>query len=770
MSAERGRAATSVLRAEALTKRLGGRDILRGVTVEVHAGEVVGLLGPNGAGKTTTFYCIVGLHAARRRHACCSTARRHRASRCTSAPGMGISYLPQEPSVFRKLTVEENLLAILETLPLTPRGAQRAPGRACSRSSASRTWRRTRPTRCRAASGGASRSRRALVTAPTFMLLDEPFAGIDPIAVLDIQSIITQLRERGIGVLITDHNVRETLGICDRAYILSGGVILEEGTPEVIAGEPRGRASCTSENASACRCDVAWRSKPNSYQKLEPAAGDDAPAAAGDQDPAGVARRARAAGRPGAGGEPGARRGPRRPRRAGAGRGAAAHRGAAREQRRRRATRNGRSRAAERETTTELEPESGLNDDRLEGLPRPTTATTGTARRRRRPTTTTRSARAWRTRWCAPSRSPSTSSGSCSMNALDEEEQAVTALLIGNMDKDGYLQLPIEDIAFQSGKDFEVVERALRRIQELDPPGVGARDLRECLLLQLRAQGKEDSLAARDRARPSRRCSRASASTRSPRSSSVTRRGRGRRRQPHRHARAQAGAQLRRGRRPLHHARRLRAEGRRRVRRHAQRRGPAAPARELVLPPGARRRPAAATRRRYIQDKMRAAAWLIKSIQQRQRTLFMVTTSIVKFQREFLDHGIAHLKPLVLKDVAIDIGMHESTVSRATANKYVHTPQGIFELKYFFTSSLQQDRRRRGVGGERQGAHPRDHHRRGRRATRSATSTSPRCWPRRASTSPAARWPSIARSWASCRRRSAGRCTERRRRRAATRR
>ena len=248
MSAERDRAVPGTLRAEAITKRLGGRDILGGVTVEVRAGEVVGLLGPNGAGKTTTFYCLVGLMRPDGGTVLLNGADVTREPMYVRAR-QGISYLPQEPSVFRKLTVEDNLLAILETLHLTHE--ERAERLAAlleelSISHLAKSYAYT-------LSGGERRRveiSRALVTAPTFMLLDEPFAGIDPIAVLDIQAIVNQLRERGIGVLITDHNVRETLGICDRAYILNGGVILEEGAPEVIAASRRARELYLGERFS----------------------------------------------------------------------------------------------------------------------------------------------------------------------------------------------------------------------------------------------------------------------------------------------------------------------------------------------------------------------------------------------------------------------------------------------------------------------------------------------------------------------------------------
>ena len=230
MGAERGRAAAGVLRADALTKRLGGREILAGVTVEVRAGEVVGLMRPDGGA-----VMLNGRDVTRE-----PMYRRAR---------QGISYLAQEPSVFRRLTVEDNLLAILETLPLTHEERAERLAALLEDLSISHLAKHYAYT----LSGGERRRveiSRALVTAPTFMLLDEPFAGIDPLAVLDIQTIITQLRERGIGVLITDHNVRETLGICDRAYILSGGVILEEGAPEVIAASRRARELYLGERFS----------------------------------------------------------------------------------------------------------------------------------------------------------------------------------------------------------------------------------------------------------------------------------------------------------------------------------------------------------------------------------------------------------------------------------------------------------------------------------------------------------------------------------------
>jgi len=240
--------AETVLRGEGLSKRLGGREILQNVSVEVRAGEVVGLLGPNGAGKTTTFYIIVGLLRPDSGRVVLNGAE------LTSQPmyrraRMGVSYLPQEASVFRKLTVEENLLAILETLPLSREERTDRLHRLLGELNIAHLAK----SRAYTLSGGERRRveiTRALVTSPSFMLLDEPFAGIDPLAVADIQNIIAQLQARGIGVLITDHNVRETLGICDRAYVLNQGVILEEGPPEAIASSRQARELYLGEGFS----------------------------------------------------------------------------------------------------------------------------------------------------------------------------------------------------------------------------------------------------------------------------------------------------------------------------------------------------------------------------------------------------------------------------------------------------------------------------------------------------------------------------------------
>jgi lipopolysaccharide export system ATP-binding protein len=233
-----GATARSRLLIENLHKRYGSRVVVKDVSLAVEAGEVVGLLGPNGAGKTTCFYMIVGLvpmDGGRITLDGRSIAHLpiHRRAR------MGLSYLPQEASVFRRLTVEENIRAVLE-LQLDERGRPLAPETVDARldellNDLQITHLRTNP--AQSLSGGERRRveiARALAARPRFILLDEPFAGVDPIAVIEIQRIVRFLKERGIGVLITDHNVRETLGICDHAYIINEGEVLAAGRPEEI--------------------------------------------------------------------------------------------------------------------------------------------------------------------------------------------------------------------------------------------------------------------------------------------------------------------------------------------------------------------------------------------------------------------------------------------------------------------------------------------------------------------------------------------------------
>ena len=227
------------LRAEGLCKTYGRRQVVRGVNLSLDSGQVIGLLGPNGAGKTTTFYMVVGLTRPDGGQVWLdgdeiTEQPMHQRARC------GISYLPQEASVFRKLSVRDNLLAILETVEDDRELQQHRAQELLEEFGITHIA----DSKGFALSGGERRRveiARALITRPAFILLDEPFAGIDPIAVADIQQLIFGLKNRNIGVLISDHNVRETLGVCDAAYIVNAGEVLEFGTPEQIAESKKAR-------------------------------------------------------------------------------------------------------------------------------------------------------------------------------------------------------------------------------------------------------------------------------------------------------------------------------------------------------------------------------------------------------------------------------------------------------------------------------------------------------------------------------------------------
>jgi len=225
----------SVLSTIDLTKAYKGRKVVDGISLRIDQGEVVGLLGPNGAGKTTSFYMIVGLVRPDAGRVLLDGAD------ITALPmylraRAGISYLPQEPSIFRKLTVEENIMAVLETLPITAHERRERLEELLEELG----LQPVRRSYGYLLSGGERRRveiARSLVISPSFILLDEPFSGIDPLTVIDIQNIILQLKNSGIGILLTDHNVRETLQVTDRAYIISGGTVFRAGTPQVLGDD-----------------------------------------------------------------------------------------------------------------------------------------------------------------------------------------------------------------------------------------------------------------------------------------------------------------------------------------------------------------------------------------------------------------------------------------------------------------------------------------------------------------------------------------------------
>jgi len=225
------------LATDEISKSYRGRRVVNGVTLRISQGEVVGLLGPNGAGKTTSFHMIVGLTPPDTGRVLLDDNEITDVPMYLRARNHGISYLPQEPSVFRKLTVEENILAVLEAQPISWHERRERLERLIDQLGLGVI----RKNRGYALSGGERRRveiARSLCISPSFMLLDEPFSGIDPIAVLDLQKIIFDLKASGIGVLVTDHNVRETLSVTDRAYIINGGRIFRTGTPEQLGNDP----------------------------------------------------------------------------------------------------------------------------------------------------------------------------------------------------------------------------------------------------------------------------------------------------------------------------------------------------------------------------------------------------------------------------------------------------------------------------------------------------------------------------------------------------
>ena len=225
------------LETEEISKSYRGRKVVNGVSLEIHQAEVVGLLGPNGAGKTTSFYMIVGLTTPDSGRVVVDGRDVTNVPMYLRARDFGISYLPQEPSIFRKLTVEENVLAVLEAQEISWHERRERLEALIDRLGLEKV----RRNRGYALSGGERRKveiARCLCITPTFILLDEPFSGIDPIAVLDLQKIIFDLKASGIGVLVTDHNVRETLTVTDRAYIIHDGRIFRAGTPAELGSDP----------------------------------------------------------------------------------------------------------------------------------------------------------------------------------------------------------------------------------------------------------------------------------------------------------------------------------------------------------------------------------------------------------------------------------------------------------------------------------------------------------------------------------------------------
>ncbi len=236
----------SIIQAKGLVKSFGGKEVVQGVDLSVESGEVVGLLGPNGAGKTTTFYMVVGLVKSKRGKVFLDKRDITRLPMYKRAR-IGIGYLPQESSIFRKLSVEDNISAVVETLNITSKEKKQRVQKHLQELDLQHLAKQKAYT----LSGGERRRleiTRALVQQPKFLLMDEPFSGVDPISVAEVQNIIRQLRDQGIGILITDHNVRETLSIVDRAYLLYEGRILNEGTSKFLINDPQSRSLYLGED------------------------------------------------------------------------------------------------------------------------------------------------------------------------------------------------------------------------------------------------------------------------------------------------------------------------------------------------------------------------------------------------------------------------------------------------------------------------------------------------------------------------------------------
>src|SRR5438552_3642637 len=536
--------------AQGLVKWFKSRKVVDNVSLDIQRGEVVGLLGPNGAGKTTSFYMMVGLlptDGGRIFLEGAEISRLPMYQRCR----MGIGYLPQESSVFRKLTVEENLLAILETLELSS-GERRQRARELL---AELDLTALAPYPAYTLSGGERRRleiTRALVTAPQYLLLDEPFTGIDPIAIGDIQEIVGRLRERGIGILVTDHHLRATPAPTVEPITTEPPPTAERQTDDlpfdpiaVLFDEPEERSLVAQEE----REDVPFENFVRSVSSLA---------------------------------------------------------------------------------------------DHLEEQLRFATE--------------------------------------------DPAARRIGAEIIGNLDEDGYLRAELGEIAPRCAATPEEVERVLTEVvQKFDPIGVGARTIQECLLLQLRSNPPVDPVSVEiieryfeDLSR--RRYQDIARALKLPADRIME------------SVEEIMGLEPKPGRRFAGNDSRyivpdvyvikvsgdytvvLNEEGIPRLRVNAL-------YRSLLRSSGDEAR-------QYVEQKLRSALWLIKSVDQRQRTLRKVTQSIVKFQREFLDKGLPYLRPLSLRDVGEDISMHESTISRVTTNKYVETPQGLFELKFFFHSGI----------------------------------------------------------------------------------
>src|SRR3989441_492663 len=548
------------LHAVELSKAYRGRKVVDDIDLEIRQGEVVGLLGPNGAGKTTTFYILVGLARPDSGRVLLD------GDDITDLPmylraRSGLSYLPQEPSVFRQLTVEENLQAVLETLPLTPEQQRDRLEELLAKMGLEMV----RYNRAYTLSGGERRRleiARSLVLEPAFILLDEPFSGIDPLTVVDIQRIIAELSGSGIGVLVTDHNVRETLKVTNRAYIINNGKIFRTGTPEALSSDPETEAANPFDEF-----DIA--SFFNQY----------------------------------------------------------------------------------------LDSGNGIEHREYEQIERPS----------------------FDKFLSSPQGLSEHLTWQLSVTICSDTVREIAESIIGNLDEDGYLTASLEELAQNGRYTTDDLEDAVAVVQEFDPLGVAARDLRECLLIQLRTLDPQNSVAQQI----------VSDHLKQLQTNQLKEIARALNRPVELVKRA---VDVIKKLDPRPGLRFNKTETRlvepdvyfRKVDNEWQVFMNEDDLPQLRLSPVYRRLLArdAADRevRNYVKERFTAAMQLLKNIEKRKHTIPPVCQVNIRRQVDFLDFCPDQLKPMMIKEVAEEVGVHPSTVSRAVASKYAHTPQGVLEF------------------------------------------------------------------------------------------
>ena len=609
----------ATLTAKNLAKAYKGRRVVEDVSLTVNSGEIVGLLGPNGAGKTTTFYMVVGivprdagniiiddedisllpLHARARR---------------------GIGYLPQEASIFRRLSVFDNLMAVLQIRDdLT---SEQRTDRANELMEEFHIE-HLRDSLGQALSGGERRRveiARALAANPKFILLDEPFAGVDPISVIDIKRIIEHLRDSGLGVLITDHNVRETLAVCERAYIVSQGHLIAHGTPQQILEDEHVKRVYLGEDFRLIFEDLLRRT--DLHDEVD---------AQQTQDTE---------------------------------------------------TLDSVDALEQKEMPDELPLDASWDEIYTAGTPSGTRADYQDDELPVYQGETTQSLQDY-LMW------------QVELTPFSDTDRAIATSIVDAVDDTGYLTVTLDEILESIGDDeieLEEIEAVLKRVQRFDPIGVAAKDLRDCLLIQLSQFAKEtpwidearliisdhlDLLANHD-FRTLMRVTRLKEEVLKEAVNLIQsldpRPGQSIQTSEPEYVIPDVLVRKHNGRWVVE----LNADSIPRLQINQQYASMCTSARNDAD-------------NQYIRSNLQEARWLIKSLESRNDTLLRVSRCIVEQQQAFFEQGEEFMKPMVLADIAQAVEMHESTISRVTTQKYLHSPRGIFELKYFFSSHVNTE-------------------------------------------------------------------------------